>query len=59
MKAVYGEQQCLLTAICGSVEARGGVQHSVCDPELPDAGEVWDGVVEKSGEWWESLVAAV
>jgi hypothetical protein len=25
--------------------------HSVCDPELPDAGEVWDGVVEKSGEW--------
>jgi hypothetical protein len=25
--------------------------HSVCDPELPDAGEVWDGVVGKSGEW--------
>ena len=27
--------------------------HSVCQPELPDAGEVWDGVVEKSGEWLE------
>ena len=25
--------------------------HSVCDPELPDAGEVGDRVVEKSGEW--------
>jgi hypothetical protein len=24
--------------------------HSVCDPELPEVGEVWDGVVEKSGE---------
>ena len=22
--------------------------HSVCDPELPDAGDVWGGVVEKS-----------
>ena len=27
------------------------VMHSACDPELPDAGEVWAGVVEKSGEW--------
>ena len=27
--------------------------HSVCDPELADAGEVWDGVVEKSGQWLE------
>ena len=26
------------------------VMHSVCDSELPDAGEVWAGVVEKSGE---------
>ena len=25
--------------------------HSVCDPELPDAGDVWGGVVDKSGEW--------
>jgi hypothetical protein len=32
-------------------EATDDVMHSVCDPELPDAGEVWDGVVEKSGEW--------
>jgi len=29
------------------------VVHSVCDPELPNAGEVWDGVVEMSGEWLE------
>jgi hypothetical protein len=33
--------------------------HSVCDPDLPDAGEVWDGVVEKSGQWWNELVEAV
>ena len=33
--------------------------HMACNPELPDPGEVWDGVVEKSGEWWESLVGAV
>ena len=31
------------------------VIHGVCDPELPDAGEVWDGVVEKSGEWLEQV----
>ena len=35
------------------------VMHSVCDPELPDAGKVWDGVVDKSGEWWDGLVGAV
>ena len=33
--------------------------HTVCNPELPDAEEIWDGVVESSGEWWESLVEAV
>jgi hypothetical protein len=27
------------------------VMHSVCDPALPDAGDVWGGIVEKSGEW--------
>jgi hypothetical protein len=32
-------------------ETLDDVLHSVCDPELPDAGEVWDGVVAKSGEW--------
>jgi len=25
---------------------------------MPDTGEIWGGVVEKSGEWWESLVEA-
>ena len=34
-------------------ETSDDVMHSVCDPELPDAGDVWDGVVEKSGEWLE------
>jgi hypothetical protein len=29
------------------------VMHSVCDPALPDAGDVWGGIVEKSGEWLE------
>jgi len=31
--------------------ASDDVMHSVCDPELPEAGEIWDRVVEKSGEW--------
>jgi len=40
-------------------ETPDDVMHSVCNPTLPDAGKVWGGVVEKSGEWWESLVEAV
>jgi hypothetical protein len=40
-------------------ETPDDAMHSVCEPELPDAGDVWDGVVEKSGEWWESLMEAV
>jgi hypothetical protein len=35
------------------------VMHSVCDPELPEAGEVWGGVVEKSGEWLEQAREAL
>jgi hypothetical protein len=31
-------------------ETPDDVMHSVRDSELPDAGEVWAGVVEKSGE---------
>ncbi len=40
-------------------EAPEDAMHSVCDPELPDAGEVWGGVVENMDQWWESLVEAV
>jgi len=40
-------------------EAPDDVMHSVCHPALPEAGRVWDGVVEKSGEWWVELVEAV
>jgi hypothetical protein len=32
---------------------------SVCDPELPEAGDVWDGVVEKSGEWLDQAREAM
>ena len=32
-------------------ETPNDVMHSVCHPTLPDAGEVWDEVVEQSGEW--------
>ena len=32
-------------------EASGDAIHSVCNPELPDAEEVWGGVVEKSRQW--------
>ena len=40
-------------------ETPDDVMHSVCHPSLPDAGSVWDGVVDKSGEWWGDLVEAV
>jgi hypothetical protein len=33
--------------------------HSVCDPELPDTGAVWGGVVDQVDQWWEELVEAV
>jgi hypothetical protein len=33
--------------------------HSACDPQLPDAGDVWDEVVAKSGEWLEQARAAM
>ena len=33
--------------------------HSFCQPDLPDAGEVWDGVVAKSGEWLEQAREAM
>ena len=32
---------------------------SVCDPELPDAGEIWYGVVVKSGEWLDQAREAM
>ena len=32
---------------------------SVCDPELPDAGEIWGGVAEKSGEWLDQARGAM
>jgi hypothetical protein len=40
-------------------EVPDGVMHSVCDPELPEAGQVWGGVVENMDQWWESLVGAL
>ena len=33
--------------------------HAACYPELPEPGDVWGGVVEKSGAWWGMLVEAV
>lgn len=40
-------------------ETPDDAMHSVCDPELPEAGEVWNGVVEKSGEWLDQARAAM
>ena len=40
-------------------ETQEDAMHSFCQPELPDAGEVWEGVVEKSGEWREKAPGAV
>jgi hypothetical protein len=35
------------------------VMHSVCDPTVPEAGNVWDGVIEKSGAWLDQARAAM
>jgi hypothetical protein len=35
------------------------VMHSVCDPELPDASEVWGEAVDRSGEWLDQARAAM
>ena len=40
-------------------ETPDDAMHSVCDPELPEAGEVWNGVVEKSGQWLDQARAAM
>jgi hypothetical protein len=40
-------------------ETPDDVMHSVCQPELPDAREVWGGVVEKSGEWLDQAREAM
>ena len=33
--------------------------HTACNPELPDAGEVWDGVVARSSEWLDQAREAM
>jgi hypothetical protein len=40
-------------------ETTDDVLHSVCDPELPDAGKIWGGVVAKSGEWLDQAREAM
>jgi hypothetical protein len=40
-------------------ETPDDVMHRVCDPELPEAGEVWAGVVDRSGEWLDMARAAI
>jgi hypothetical protein len=33
--------------------------HSACDPDLPDAGKVWGGVVAKSSAWLDQAREAM
>ena len=40
-------------------EVPDDVMHIVCDPGLPEVGEVWGGFTEKSGEWLELAGAAM
>jgi hypothetical protein len=35
------------------------VMHVICNPELPEPGQVWDGVVETSEEWLDQARAAM
>ena len=36
-------------------ETSDDAMHGVCNPQLPSANEVWQGVVDKSGEWLDEL----
>ena len=40
-------------------ETADDVMHSVCHPELPDAGRVWGDIVENVDQWWNVLLEAV
>jgi hypothetical protein len=40
-------------------EVPDDVMHSACDPELPDPGDVWGGVVENMDQWWDSFVEEI
>jgi hypothetical protein len=40
-------------------EVQEDAMHSVCDPELPKAGEVWGRVVARSGEWLDQAREAM
>jgi hypothetical protein len=40
-------------------ETPDDVMHSVCDPQLPEPGQIWGGVVDRVDQWWEELVEAV
>ena len=40
-------------------EVPDDTMRSVCDPKLPDAGDVWNGVVKLSGEWLDQARAAM
>ena len=33
--------------------------HYVCNPDLPEAGEIWGDVVENVDQWWDALVETV
>ena len=49
----------LYTEFVMSDETPDDAMHSVCNPVLPNAGDVWDGVVAKSGEWLEQAREAM
>lgn len=36
-----------------------GAMHIACNPRLPDAGDIWDGVVARSGEWLDQAREAI
>jgi hypothetical protein len=40
-------------------ESTDDVLHSVCNPKLPNAGDVWDEVVARSGEWLDQAREAM
>lgn len=40
-------------------EVPDDAMHTVCEPKLLDAGDVWDGVVEKPGKWLDQARQAM
>lgn len=40
-------------------ETPDDIMRNTCHPTMPNSAKIWNGVVDRSGEWWAALVEAV